>query len=253
MREHGIYDDFDGWIVINWEGAFPLFKTASEPTRDVALQYTRNRYPHLRNNYRRALDVTEQEYNYWYRKIMEPTLQRMRDRAPNAKFAIWSYPRADSATPEDLDAQKWLFDLLDAYTPAIYFGRDVVDDRRPRRPREETPAQRKAKINSRCAPWSDLTGEFDMPVIPYANLRYGPRTFRHGELVTEDEDLEHVWVYPYEEHDVRHFFVWEAVTDKAEADEVANHVINVLVPWLEQRYELVVPDSAAQGLLLKAE
>jgi hypothetical protein len=248
LRWEFIDETFDGWIVVNWEGTWPLFETASRHTQDYALAYSRQQYKHLRSNYDRLLQQTADDYDYWYRQIAEPLLKRIRATAPKAKLAIWAYPRPTASTEEQLERQEWLIDLLDAYAPCFYFGRDVVDDRRPRRPREESTPVREASLDARITPFMNLTGTFDKPIIPFANVKFGPRTFRYNEWVRDDEDMRAVWLHPVEKHDVNQFFLWHAVRNKEEADELADYIINFLVPWLEQHFELVTYPSAAAGL-----
>lgn len=114
--------DFDGYVVIDYEEWHPFWEDTAGRYQVMSRSIIRAQNPRWSDaKIERKARVS---FEAAAKKVLKRTLDQCRSMRPNAKWGIWSYPKAKF---RDNNA-RWLWDRHDAFFPAVYMQYSLVPD-----------------------------------------------------------------------------------------------------------------------------
>ncbi|MCB9846848.1 MAG: hypothetical protein H6814_00395 [Phycisphaeraceae bacterium] len=117
-----IPEGFSGYVLIDYEEWTPFWEDTAGRYRTAAIEQVRQAKPNWDDA--KVERKARKDFEKAAKKYFQRTLDKCHQKRPDAKFGLWSYPKARF---RDNNA-RWLWNRHDAFFPAIYMYGMLVPD-----------------------------------------------------------------------------------------------------------------------------
>jgi len=252
LRRRGVDEQYDGWIILDFEGTHPLMEHSNPASQKAAIRYTKSKNRHV-DDPERIRYLAARQWEAAYRDMMERTIAEIRRLSPDARITMWGWPRPIRYSDEEWRRQQWLAELLDGFSPILYPRRKIVEAD-PHQRFERTEQAQREGFERQLESFKPLAAAYDKPIIPITAFSFNRATQRrYPGLIEAEKDILTPYEEAFEEMGIDTFFLWHNVRDAEEAEAFVEYLRDTYVPTLRSRFRLLETDpspgtpSGAQG------
>ena len=220
--------EFDGYVIIDYEEWHPFWEDTARRYQDMSRDIVRRQHPDWSEA--RIERKARTSFENAAKLVLKRTLDKCRQIRPNAKWGIWSYPKAKF---RDNNA-RWLWSRHDAFFPDIYMDNSLV-------PNDTQPGYGQAlerdyvadRLVARVEYARELAG--DRPVLPVVWPRYtrhNPNQWLRFQPLKQS-DLAFCLERPFD-YGADGVVIWENLPQPGLAEVFQEQIDNSIAPELRR-------------------